>query len=238
MRGSEPTHQQLHGVSNPELITALSNEDVKMCTQIEHSESGRKLLVDSGASKHMIRDRDLFSEYSELPHAVKVTLGNGSTVDAIGRGQVTLTTSTKCGVRMCVMSDALHVLDLNCNMLSISVVTNHGHIVSFCNKKCTLKRSDGVVLGIAPRYGNLYVFDCTVSSSHSDRYKVDTKRQTVQHMTDTGAQQTKQCRVQNPTALEPAVPEWCVPGSDSREETERTEQMMGSESQSSTLWHQ
>ncbi len=57
LKGTRTNNQQLHGVSNQDMITALSSEDVGVCVQLENSEAGHKLLINSGASKHMICDR-------------------------------------------------------------------------------------------------------------------------------------------------------------------------------------
>ncbi len=47
-------------------------------------------IVDSGASSHMCNNRHLFQEIHTLHQKVEVTVGDGNTLTAVGRGSVTL----------------------------------------------------------------------------------------------------------------------------------------------------
>ena len=45
-----------------------------------------KWLVDSGASSHMTREKDLLTDYREFESPEKVGLGDGKAVEAVGVG--------------------------------------------------------------------------------------------------------------------------------------------------------
>ena len=47
-----------------------------------------KWMVDSGATSHMTREKQILSDYREFETPEKVGLGDGRTVDAIGVGNV------------------------------------------------------------------------------------------------------------------------------------------------------
>ena len=47
-----------------------------------------KWLVDSGASSHTTREKELLSDYREFEKPEKVALGDGGTVEAVGVGNV------------------------------------------------------------------------------------------------------------------------------------------------------
>ena len=47
-------------------------------------------LIDSGASSHMTRKKDLLTDYKDLEKPEKVSLGDSCTVEAVGIGSVHL----------------------------------------------------------------------------------------------------------------------------------------------------
>ena len=67
-------------------------------------------IVDSGATSHMCINRSGFMQYESLKTSLKVTLGDGYEVDAVGCGTAIFYSELPCGKsRKCKLHDVLHV---------------------------------------------------------------------------------------------------------------------------------
>ena len=89
-------------------------------------------IIDSGATCHMYNDQSVFVKYEELETPLRVTLGDGYEVDAIGNGIVVLTNQLPGGkYQKCNLHHVLHVPRLSYNLLSVSAVSERGKIVKF-----------------------------------------------------------------------------------------------------------
>ena len=75
--------------------------------------------IDSGASAHMTRVWECFSDYREERMNFKITMGNKAKCTPIGRG--TLVFQTEAGNKL-QATNVLHVLRLQINFLSVSVL--------------------------------------------------------------------------------------------------------------------
>ena len=49
---------------------------------------GGSWILDSGASAHMSSNQDWFHDYSELEHPIELTIGDGKTIQAVGKGTI------------------------------------------------------------------------------------------------------------------------------------------------------
>ena len=77
-------------------------------------------LVDSGASSHMTRRKDLLMNYVEFAKPEKVALGDGKTVEAMGKGNVPLQMLfEENDSQHAVLYDVLYVPKLTCNLFSV-----------------------------------------------------------------------------------------------------------------------
>ena len=77
-------------------------------------------LVDSGASSHMTRQKELLVDYVEFGIPEKVALGDGKTVEAVGKGNVSLQMLFKENNPKCaVLYSVLYVPKLACNLFSV-----------------------------------------------------------------------------------------------------------------------
>ena len=70
-------------------------------------------IVDSGATSHMCNDPSMFSEVHTLEGARDVTLGDGRTLEASGRGIVRLTMDLATGRSVCASSSMIVSLKEN-----------------------------------------------------------------------------------------------------------------------------
>ena len=88
-------------------------------------------LVDSGASSHMTRDKELLADYKELEIPEKVSLGDGHMVDAHGVGNVHLNMVFEGGPsKKFVMYRVLYVPQLASNLFSVRAAALKGSLVT------------------------------------------------------------------------------------------------------------
>ena len=113
-------------------------------------------IVDSGASTHMTWDHDVYCEYRELSTPQPVRLGDGRKVNAVGKGTVKFKVmSSSDNEVIFTLTDALHVPEMSCNLLSVRSVTDKGYKMSFHDNKCSIEGKDEKVIAEAQKKGNL-----------------------------------------------------------------------------------
>ncbi len=117
-------------------------------------------IVDSGATSHMCHSRDLFVTYKKLQKPEIVTLGDGRSLEAIGRGTVTLEMRLPGETKRRNLLHTLHVPELSLNLVSVSKVSEKGRIVRFVETGCEIVDLDDKVLATATKFGSLYLLDC------------------------------------------------------------------------------
>jgi hypothetical protein len=113
-------------------------------------------LIDSGASKHMIGQRDILSCLSENKFSHKVTLGDDYQypIKGIGESNYKLNSGTPMK-----MKDVLYVLGLTKNLLSILALEKKGFRVSFIDGEVLMRAKvktmeEAIVIG--KEEGGLY----------------------------------------------------------------------------------
>jgi hypothetical protein len=89
-------------------------------------------LIDSGASKHMTRQRNILSYISEKKFSQKVTLGDDYQYPIKGVGESNHKLNSANSLKM---KDVLYVPGLKKNLLSISALEKKGFRVSFIDGK-------------------------------------------------------------------------------------------------------
>ena len=109
-------------------------------------------VIDSGASQHLSAQKDCFLDYQPIS-PLKIQIGDGSEIEAVGKGNITLETETAS----ILLRDVLYVPDIGTNLLSVAKAVDHGHNLTFSPTGCqirgtrTQERIDGV------REGNIYL---------------------------------------------------------------------------------
>ena len=92
-------------------------------------------IVDSGAASHMCINQSGFMQHKSLKKTLKVTLGDGYEVDAVGCGTVVFYSELPYGKsRKCKLHDVLHVPQLSYDLFSVSVATAHEKTMCFGEK--------------------------------------------------------------------------------------------------------
>ena len=113
-------------------------------------------IVDSGATCHICHDCNSFVELNTLEKPLDVTLGDGHTLKAVGRGTVILILKSGCLTRKCKLNDVLYVPELTYNLLSVSKAVEKGITVTFNERGCVIKDTNQRLITVATKVSNLY----------------------------------------------------------------------------------
>lgn len=116
-----------------------------------------KILIDSGASRHMIPNLEWFQPetYQILQPPKKIRFGDESFADAVGYGTVCFLSKVEGHTYEIVLRWVLHVPSFTVSLISVPRLGHSGIDVSFTGKLATLSKRD-TILGYAHRENNLY----------------------------------------------------------------------------------
>ena len=121
--------------------------------------------MDSGATSHMCNDRTMFTKLRQLGSDDKVTLGDGSTLQATEEGTVDVVSDgTRRG---CALKKMLYVLGLAYNLVSVSKAADAGKTVHFDDSVCEFWNKSGEVIAIGAREGSLFYLKVARKSRES-----------------------------------------------------------------------
>lgn len=134
-------------------------------------------LIDSGASVHMTNRREWFFEYQQFSDLVKIYIGNGEKVSALGQGNIRIETNVKGKWSKGILCDVLHAPDMKHNLFSVRASAKKGVDFSLRNngKECIFTSKNKVV-AVGVEIGKLYRIDLRVltSSTACTARKIDT----------------------------------------------------------------
>uniref|UniRef100_A0A2A4JP38 CCHC-type domain-containing protein n=1 Tax=Heliothis virescens TaxID=7102 RepID=A0A2A4JP38_HELVI len=111
-------------------------------------------LVDTGASQHMCRDRDLFATYYPLTNK-SVIIGNGQAISAHGIGRVALQVHDGRQWIDTTIDNVLYVPELKTNLFSVTCVTAKGYVMKIDNEKCKIYKQTKLC-AVGERSGDMY----------------------------------------------------------------------------------
>jgi hypothetical protein len=133
--------------------------------------SSDEWLIDSGASYHMAKDRDIFSSLNEC-NTKKIYVGDARSLSVEGSGTIQVENDH--------FNDVLCVPSLSCNLLSIYQITHSGEgkIIEFSPHQVVIKDLKDpkhvLATGIVDDITRLYKFDNFGSSSFSSVFVAHT----------------------------------------------------------------
>ena len=108
-------------------------------------------IIDSGASQHISAQRERFINYLPIS-TVKIQIGDGSEIEAIGKGDMILTIATT----QITLHDVLHIPAIGSNLLSVAKVVDHRHHLLFSPAGCQIRSDNGMRVH-GTREGNTYL---------------------------------------------------------------------------------
>ncbi len=177
---NQHTAKVLLQVAEEERNASSGDENVAFHAKVhgsEEEERNEAWLADSGASSHMTHQRESFSEYNALSQPEKVLLGDGRSVQAVGKGTIRLQVLLEGQWKKRYLNNVLHVPALAYNLLSISVAATKQHKeITFKGSQCYIRDSMTQLLsavGTATPSG-LYLLDCRSEAQPTSRVHVQT----------------------------------------------------------------
>lgn len=117
-------------------------------------------IVDSGATSHMCSDKSIFTNLHTLSSPLPVTLGDGRSLQAVGRGDIVLKMNLpQERTESCILHDVLLIPELSYNLLSVTSAAKRGKMTTFNETTCEIKDSKSRVIALGHREGGLYYLD-------------------------------------------------------------------------------
>ena len=114
------------------------------------------MIVDTGASCHMCCDKEFYETLEDLKHPIEVSVGDGCSLKATGRGIIYLKMELPNEkVKKCQLLDVLYVPQLPFNLLSVSKATEADKS-KFNKKDCQIYNAKGKLIAEATKDGSLY----------------------------------------------------------------------------------
>ena len=138
-------------------------------------------IMDSGATSHMCNNPSMFSEVHTLERGRDVTLGDGRTLEASGRGTVRLTMDVATGRSVCALSNVMLVPGLAYNLFSVLRVSEAGGTTEFGPTVCSV-RVKGKVVAQGSKQAGLYILHQLGSPERANLASVDTWHRRFGHL--------------------------------------------------------
>ena len=134
------------------------------------------LLVDCGATAHIITDQSYFVGYDrnfqKANHFIELADGTRSNNVALKRGNaVMMLTDVKGRKVEATLQNALYIPSYPCNIFSVKAATDHGATIKFGPKTSEMIAADGTKFNIE-QHGRLYYFSNGFSDSSTDRKEI------------------------------------------------------------------
>ena len=123
--------------------------------------TGHDWIIDSGASAHMLCQRKWFTTYCWLVPPQSVTIGNRTSIPAVGIGRIRINLKLDGGHTVTtIIRDVYYVPDLDGNILSVSYLAEFNLEVTFRHDSCRILDKNQVV-GKGYKRNSLYLLAAT-----------------------------------------------------------------------------
>ncbi|KAF2886204.1 hypothetical protein ILUMI_19969 [Ignelater luminosus] len=112
-------------------------------------------IADSGASEHISNQKKWFENYYEFDKPTEIKIGNGSVINAHGKGKISLIAFDGQDYIPTKLNDVVYVQDIKFNLFSIGAALDKGYTMMTDNKTCKIiKGNDVYAIGL--RIDKLY----------------------------------------------------------------------------------
>lgn len=105
----------------------------------------------------MTANHEKFKSISDYSGEIKTA--NNTTMQAVGKGDISMTLPTPRGNEIVTVHEVLHVPDLGMNLLSIKKIVDHQNSVVFDNAGCRILNSAKEVIATGSQVNGLYRLD-------------------------------------------------------------------------------
>lgn len=144
--------------------------------------------MDTGATEHMCRNKDMFEDMKMTEVNRKVKLGDGNLLEVKGIGTVRVYADNGDEIIPTVLSNVLYVPNLKVNLFSVGCVLDKGFTMVSNSDRCELKDKNGKVRAIAERSSKLYKmkfsrvsYGCVAESSNEKKQDIVTWHNRLAH---------------------------------------------------------
>ena len=134
---------------NPE----KNNQIYGLCVTKDNWDKENCFVIDSGCSKHMVKDRAMFETFDSYSNSVKIA--NGMDMEVKGKGIVKAMVRDKMNNLIQINLEAFHVPDLTVNLLSVRCLKEKQHSVIITPQVQHLILFDGRTVQLTES-GNLF----------------------------------------------------------------------------------
>ena len=170
--------QSNDGDSDSDVVALVARESALSSTNKEKKYSW---IIDSGATSHMCRESDAFTECMKLTQPEEILLGDGTVVRAAGKGTVLLDVAVGHNqIQKCKLNDVLFIPELAYNLLSVSKIAKLGKTMKFVSSECVILDENHKTIATAKEIGNLYYLN-VVHRSEAAHAAVKDKNETIWH---------------------------------------------------------
>ena len=157
----KPTKQRVSAVTKDEDKSGKETIGLVLGHALTRSDTLSNWTVDSGATCLVCNGKDLFIDITQLKEAQKITVGDGFSVEAIGRGTVELFINILNNeVQHCQLFDILYVPQMFYNLLSVSKATKLGKTFESVQMSCNILDKRKRAVTTATKSGNFYHLNC------------------------------------------------------------------------------
>ena len=149
-------HRPAGGKSRANVAASDAEDDFAFLTPGPTSAQGLGTddwLLDSGCSRHIVRNRSDFTAYTATPGHRVVGLGDTA---GIGRGEVPLTFALGSKTRACFLREAIHCPTTPFNLVSVSRLTDAGYRAIFEGTTVEIRSRNGTLLATGEKVSHLY----------------------------------------------------------------------------------
>ena len=122
------------------------------------TKTSQNKYLDSGATRHMCNDRQMFTNI-DTRQKTKVYTASDDFVESLGMGDIILKARVGQYSNPVKLKNVLFVPDLRNNLISIPSVTENAYEVKFNKNSACVKRNDGSTVVFAPKCNQLYALD-------------------------------------------------------------------------------
>ena len=139
-----------------------------MISEINVLEDDNAWWIDSGATKHVCKDRSLFKSYKAMDDGSVLYMGNSSTAIVKGKGNVQLEFTSG---KILTLTDVYHVPEVRKNLVSGSLLNKFGFKLVFESNKFILSKG-GTFVGKGYMYEGMFKLNIN-NMNVSSAYMVD-----------------------------------------------------------------
>jgi hypothetical protein len=145
------------GAATGEALISQFELDFALIACMDSSASGSVWYLDSGASFHMMGDKESFIDLEEKDLRMHIDMGDDGRYSATGIGAITFHRESGKPFQL---KNVMHVPGLKKNLVSVAMLEDRGYDVVFSSGKAYLRhKATGQVKKIGIRVKNLYMLE-------------------------------------------------------------------------------